>query len=114
LRKGKAYRTIKQGIEENPLRPLPPEFEDVPELDDLNTLYWDLFWELSTERLVEMGPIPGSKIIYYAKEFGLNYDDLQMVIRAMDGTYLEYVSEERNKVTGKHKSEPSTNKTPKR
>ena len=57
-----------------------------------------------------MGPIPGSKIIYYAKELGLNYDDLQQVIRAMDGAYLEYVSEEREKTSSKNTKKEPTNK----
>ena len=66
-------------------------------------MYWDLFWELSTERLVEGGPIPGSKIILYSDTFNIDYDDLKVVIRAMDRVFLEYIQEERDKTMKKSK-----------
>lgn len=99
MRRGKAYRTIQRQREINPNRPLPEEFKNPPEINNFIIFYWDLFWELSTERKVESGPIPGSAIIKYSKLFNIDYDDLNMIIRSMDNEYMQYLQEERDKKT---------------
>ena len=58
-----------------------------------------------------MGPIPGSSIIYYSKEFDVSYDNLKTVIRSMDATYLEYIQEERDKKMNVSDRGPNKTKT---
>jgi|GEM_PF-6492535 len=97
-----------EGHAKNPNRPIPEEFKKVPELGEFLIFYWEVFWELSTERLVECGPIPGSKILQYSKDFDISYDELQPIIRALDGEYLKYIQEERDKKTSPKSKGAST------
>lgn len=90
--------------QKNPRRPVPEEFKNPPKLGNFVILYWDLFWELSTERLIECGPIPGNKIIEYSEKFSIPYDDLHKIIREMDGVYMKHLQEERSKKMNSGKS----------
>ena len=55
-------------------------------------LYYDGFWEVSSDR-VGMGPIPWSSVLRYAQLFGFSEEqteDLLYHVRVMDNAYLEH------------------------
>lgn len=60
-------------------------------MDRFEESYITAFWDLNTERRYELGPIPKSEIIAYAKRLGLD-DDLvtlfSFIISGLDDHYL--------------------------
>ncbi len=84
----------------------PPEwYAEEPELLPYSEFYLRAFWELSTERQFgyTLGPIPISKLKEFCDRLSLDHvtsEVVKAVIRAMDGAYMEWVTEERKKNTG--------------
>lgn len=67
-----------------------------PPLHDVEELYWNAFWELSTDRQVGMssGAIPWSSIARYSNHVNwTDMDSLSTIIRALDDLYLSHESE---------------------
>lgn len=74
----------------------PPEELFPPDLYDIESWYWNAFWELATDRQSGMspGPIPWSSIIRYAEIHEIRDIDIFIEsIKAMDSVYLAHVSE---------------------
>lgn len=93
-------------------RPLPEWAQDVPELELVDNIYLSAFWDLTTERKYEMGPIPNSSILDFCKD--REFDQIvtmifNAIIRALDKVYLEWVAGERDK--SMNKPEPKINVT---
>ena len=64
-----------------------------PALTTYETIIWDAFGELSTERSIgmSMGPIPWSRILQYARHHGMSVADTDSFIQTMmavDSTHL--------------------------
>lgn len=81
---------------------LPEWYRDEPELESWDQFYLTAFWRLSTERSIgfAMGPIPHSKVVEYGYEVGLSTANMglfEAVIRAMDGAYIAWSSEQQTK-----------------
>lgn len=70
-----------------------PEDLVPPAMNDIETFFWQAFWDLSTERQVSMQgglPIPRSVIQRYGVEnYGPGPEFIE-VIRKMDAAYLNY------------------------
>lgn len=68
-----------------------------PPLHDVEEMYWEAFWSLSTDRSYAMGasgPIPWSSIKAYSEQIKWSdMDTLNRVIRALDDVYLSHESE---------------------
>lgn len=73
-----------------------------PFLEPRDAFFLRAFKELSTCRQIGMGPgpIPWDKIIAYGERAGLDEEMLEafvLIMRQMDGAYLEWQEEERDK-----------------
>ena len=74
-------------------RKLPTPFfvKDKPNLDIALIFYWDSFYELATERMVEGGSIPYSAIVKYSEMYGIDdFESFLIIIRKMDQVVLRY------------------------
>ncbi|WP_210482755.1 phage tail assembly chaperone [Microvirga antarctica] len=75
---------------------MPAAYLDRPLLDPHLQLYWDAFWELTSDRPVGMsvGPIPFSSIARWAQCYGMsavdNLERLRVIVRALDGESLKH------------------------
>ena len=81
---------------------IPPWIKDAPELDIGLDYYYEIFWDLSTERQIGMGlgPIPHSAIEAYAVNHNFNAEeahDLFYLIKRMDVAFLQYSIEKNSK-----------------
>lgn len=73
-------------------QPVPPELI-APELHDVEYLFWNAFWDLSTERepgFEKQGRIRWSAIQQYAKMTGIEKRIFERIIKAMDRAYLSH------------------------
>lgn len=100
MRDGHSIETLM--VRDVPFEQLPEWYRDCPELEPWDTFYTNAFWRLSTERAVgfSMGAIPHSKVVEYGYEHGLNPATMQLlevVIRRMDETYLEWSSSQQSR-----------------
>ena len=71
-----------------------------PDLDDGLVFYVEAFARLSSDRLIEMGPIPTMAILNYALYYDLTREeesDLLFFIRKMDSVFLSHMDEKRKK-----------------
>jgi hypothetical protein len=76
-------------------RQVPEDFLREPGVEPQNVFLWDAFWELGSERLKDLGPIPYRAIRDYAAEYGIagdHFDLFLSVIRSLDGEYLTRLS----------------------
>jgi hypothetical protein len=75
-------------------RDAPPAFYDRPEIEPHLQLFWDAFWELSTERQLgnAIGPIPASRIREYLRDeldlHGNEYDRARAIVRRADDAWI--------------------------
>lgn len=86
----------------------PKALIDRPELFPGNEWYLEAFWELSTDRDAGMalGPIPFSAINQYGKRLALDaeeFDTFRIMIRALDGAYLDHAEARRKAREKQHK-----------
>ena len=77
--------------------PIPEKFKNVPDLIPGLSLYFNAFFDLTTNRQLGMslGPIPFNSIIQYGEYYQFNSDemfDLIYFIREMDNAYLDYAN----------------------
>ena len=81
---------------------IPPALLDEPDLLQGLTLYYDAFWELFNDRQLGMsvGPIPYSSIVTYCKEWDMDGEMSQIMlrlVRKMDGAFLEWQEKQSKK-----------------
>lgn len=84
---------------------LPDRIANAPEIPEYMNLYFEAFFDLTTDRSFGMGegPIPHSAIVQYCDRLNLNYDeekDFVYFIRSMDNAYLEYREKQAKKKNG--------------
>ncbi len=78
-------------------------YAEAPRIEgERQSLYWDAFQELGTERQIGMtvGPIPLSKVWDWAYHSNFSYSEaraLVYVIQRMDGAYLSIIADKQNK-----------------
>lgn len=69
-------------------RPIPDRIKNAPEIDDGNRFFYVAFFDLTTTRYYELGPIPYTEVIKYAHINGMSdLDDIEFlwdVIRRVD------------------------------
>jgi len=73
---------------------LPDWYVNAPEIRETNRIYLQAFWELSTERRFQGGPIPWSQIRLYARENGVADELLPLfehIVRELDEEFVAYV-----------------------
>jgi len=84
-------------------KPVPSEYLRRPRLHPEYQIYWDAFWELSSDRQVGMaiGRIPFTAIDCYARRYGFEeideFDRFVSVMRAMDSEFRRLTSPEETK-----------------
>ncbi len=74
-------------------RPLPDWYLEEPPEHSMWYFYKEAFWNLSTERRFEFGPIPHSEIQMYGTCKGLDADMTEtfvVLVRALDGSFLKW------------------------
>jgi hypothetical protein len=81
---------------------IPAALLDEPDLLQGLDLYYNAFWELSSDRQVGMsaGPIPYSSIVTYCREWGLDEElssNMLKLVRKMDGHFLEWQDKQSKK-----------------
>jgi hypothetical protein len=74
-------------------RPVPPEYINEKLIHPENYPFYELFWELGSERQLGMsaGQIPGSAIKAYATENNLTTDQtdfIRWIVRGLDNVFL--------------------------
>ena len=77
--------------------PVPDKIANKPSLDYGLVFYYNTFFELSTDRIVNnsVGQIPFSTILSYCKYYNFTYEetsDFMYLIRKIDAVYIEHVS----------------------
>ena len=78
-------------------RELPQWYLDEPPGGQLDSFYLRSFWDLSSTRRFDLGPIPWDKIVEYGLHVGLDCDMIDAfvaLIRAMDAGYLKWATAE--------------------
>lgn len=78
-------------------RPLPQWYLDEPEADPTDTFYLEAFWNLSSTRRYELGPIPWDIILLYGQHLGLDdgiINRFSTIIMAMDIAYIRWSRDE--------------------
>lgn len=75
---------------------IPAELAQQPTITVDLLCYLDAFYELDTERAhgVTLVRIPWSAIVSYAREYGLDRDELVFFIRRMDDAHLDRLKSE--------------------
>ncbi|RLE19702.1 MAG: hypothetical protein DRJ65_19860 [Acidobacteria bacterium] len=96
------YKALQDRGESSPL-------DDLPDLDIVDTLYYEDFVVLGTERVngMSMGPIPIMKIVDYARMEGVeDVGRFKRIIAAVDRLYMRLVAveQERKSKAAKKKS----------
>ena len=81
-------------------RPLPKWYLEEPMVTPVDYFYYESFWDLSSTRLFELGPIPWNRIIEYGYYIGL--DDVMLeaftsIIKALDTSYLDWSRDQRDR-----------------
>jgi len=78
-------------------RRLPEWYSEEPPAQITDFFYQKSFWDLSSTRRFEHGPIPWDKIVEYGYHTGLDNDMIDTfvaIIRAMDAGYLNWLKDE--------------------
>ena len=77
----------------------PPALVEKPSIPAHLQFAWSAFWALANDRQIGfgvLGPIPFSAIDRYSRRYGVasvdEFDRLAMLVRAMDGAWLERVN----------------------
>lgn len=72
---------------------VPRQILDKPELMVGLSFYLEAFQRLSTDRICSdghIGPIPYSSIRNYALDYGIDIEDFESHIRALDSAFIEH------------------------
>ena len=95
--------------------------KEMPYLDEVETMYWQHFQELQSERplggMGGAGAIPWSSIDRYAERFGFigdAYMQFVSIIRFLDNLWLKAMHDKQEKEKAKNKSKPKSNSRPAR
>ena len=99
--------------------PLPEAIANKPVIQEGLGFYWEAFAELTSDRGLGMaeGPIRWTAINAYAYRHGLwgdDFDRLVVIIRCMDGVYLNTRSDQSQKSLKARQSKEPINRPPRR
>lgn len=87
-------------------RRLPNWYLDEPQIVGIESFYINSYWDLSSTRRFQDGPIPWDKIVEYGKQKGLEYgilDSFVAIVRAMDAAFLEWRREQADRQRNQNK-----------